>query len=121
MPVASASGPQRSKRRGGVRRHNPLRSTKKKTNVDEGEQEDEQEDVQEDGWDVALSQFRAKLRDLVFDGEPLGEVLPEKVLAARITKLVKEELKRSVSRIFYCVLAPHFTNFVILATAFPGH
>jgi len=29
---------------------------------------------------------------------------------ARVNKYVKENLKRSVSCFFYCVIAPHFTN-----------
>ena len=67
----------------------------------------------EDGWDVALANFRVALRDIVFVERPTGKESPETALAAEITKLVKEELKRSVSCIFYCVLAPHFTNFAI--------
>ena len=32
---------------------------------------------------------------------------------ARLNKFVKEDLKRSVSSLFYCVFIPHFTNLSI--------
>lgn len=93
-------------------RHNPVKSTKK-DDSDGGEHED--------GWDVALAQFQAKLHDIIRSGQPPGGLSPEMALAARIAKSVKEDLKRSVSHIFYCVPVHHFTVFAILATAAPGH
>jgi len=113
-PVASSSGPQRtSKRAKGSGRHNPVKSTRKQDDPDEGEHDD--------GWDLTLVRFQAKLHDLVRDGQPPGGLSPEMALAAKIVKLAKEDLKRSVSHIFYCVLVHHFTNFATPATATPGH
>ena len=70
---------------------------------------------------MALVQFRAKLHDIVRSGQPAGGLSPEVALAAKIIKAVKEDLKRSVSRIFYCILVHRFTDFAIPATATPGH
>ena len=95
------------------RKYNPVRPTKKNGDSDEGKLEN--------GWDAALTQFRAKLHDIVRSGQPSGGLSPEMALAAKIAHTVKEDLKRSVSRIFYCVLVHHFTDFAISATAAPGH
>ena len=79
------------------------------------------EEDNEDGWDVTLAHFRAKLNEIVYNGQPSGGLSPETALVAKITALVKADLKRSVSRVVYCVLAPRFTNPAILATASPKH
>jgi len=113
-PVASSSGPQRTRKDAkGSRKHNPVKSARKEDDNDEGEYED--------GWDATLVQFQAKLHDFVRDGQPSGGLPPEMALVAKITKLLKEDLERSVSRTFYCVLIHRFTNLVISATAAPGH
>ena len=110
-PVASSSGPQRTGTRAmGSRKHNPVKSTKKKEDSDEGE----------DDWDAILVQFQVKLHDIVHNGQPSGGLSPEMALAANIAKTVKEDLKRSVSRIFYCILVHRFTDSAISATATPG-
>ena len=107
-PIASSSGPQRTgKHANGSRKRNPVKSTK---DSDEGE----------NGWDATLVQFQAKLSDIVHNGQPSGGLSPEMALAAKITKTVKEDLKRSVSGIFYCVLVHRFTDSAISATATPG-
>jgi len=113
-PVASSSGPQRTgKCAKGSRKYNPVKTTKRKGDSDEVEHED--------GWDVTLVRFRAKLHDIVRDGQPSGGLSPETALAARITKSIKEDLKRSVSCIFYCVPVHRFTDSAIPATAIPGY
>lgn len=68
---------------------------KKKKDSDEGE-----------GWDVTLVRFRDNLGKLIFDRQPPEKLSPELVLAAEITKLVKEDLERSVSRIILSGLRP---------------
>jgi hypothetical protein len=95
------------------RRYDPVKSSTKKVDSDE--------DEHEDGWDVTLVKFRAKIRNIVRNGQPPGGLSPETALAAKILEIVKDDLKRSVSRIFYCVLVHRFTNSAILATATPGH
>ena len=113
-PVASSSGLQRTRKDAKEsRRHNPVKSAGKKDDNDEGEHED--------GWGATLVQFQAKLHDLVRNGQPPGGLPPEMALVAKITKQMKEDLKRSVSRTFYCVLVHRFTNIAISATAAPGH
>lgn len=113
-PVASSSGPQRTRKDArGARKHNPVKSTREKDDNDEGEHED--------GWGATLVQFQAKLHDLVRNGQPSGGLPPEMALVAKITKIMKEDLKRSVSHTFYCVLVHHFTDLAISATAAPGH
>ena len=72
-------------------------------------------DSDRDGWNQSLARFRAKFDGefgtphSVHDGQPSGGLTPEKALAS-LNKFVKEDLKRSVSSIFYCVFAHHFTN-----------
>jgi hypothetical protein len=66
------------------------------------------EGQQESGWHAALVRFQVKFSDLVFDGRPPGGLLPETALAAKTTKLIKEELKRSVSRIVLPRFRPPF-------------
>jgi len=95
------------------RRHNPVKSTRKKDKDDEGENED--------GWDATLVQFRAKLPNLVRDEQRAGWLSLEMSLAVRIANTIKEDLERSVSHIFYCVLVHRFTDFAIPTTAAPGH
>ena len=95
------------------RRYDPVKSTTKKVDSDE--------DEYEDGWDVVLVNFQAKLHDMVRNGRPPGGLSPEMALAAKIAETVKDNLKRSVSHIFYWVFVYHFTDSVILATATPGH
>ena len=107
-PIASSSGPQRTgKHTKGSRKHNPVKSTK---DSDEGE----------NGWDTILVQFQVKLHDIVHNGQPPGGLSPETALAAKISKTAKEDLKRSVSRIFYCVLVHRLTDSATSATATPG-
>ena len=93
-PVASASGPQRTRQsvREG-RRFDPVRSTKKPSS-------------KKDGWEQTLVRFRAEL-DAEFDplrnvhdGQPSGGLVPEMALAI-VHKLAKENLKRSVSGFFF--------------------
>ena len=55
---------------------------------------------------MTLTHFRARVRNIVFDEQPPGGFLPEKALAAKIMVLAKEELKRSVSRIFTAFSPP---------------
>ena len=85
------------------------------------ERDEDGEDGDEEGWDVALVHLWTKLDEIVLDGQPSGGSSLEKALIATITKTAKDELKRSVSCIFYCVFARLSTNFVILATAAPAH
>ena len=65
----------------------------------------------EDGWDKTLVRFRAEFdtQYSVHNGQPSGGLVPEMALA-KVTKFVKEDLKRSVSGFFYWVFAHHFTN-----------
>ena len=85
------------------------------------EQDEEGEDEDEEGWDVALVHLWTGLDEIVLNGQPSGGSSPEKALIAKTTKLARDELKRSVSCIFYCVVVRLFTNYVILATATPAH
>lgn len=113
FPVPSSSGPRCRLKWG---RHNPpVKPTKRKNEKgsDNGEYEG--------WWDTALVRFQTKLNHTVLSKQPPGRSSFEMALAAKIAKLVKEELKRSVGRIFYRVFAPHFTNSVILITAAPGY
>ena len=83
------------------RRYNPLREAKKKVDSDSDSE----------GWDRTLVRFRAHL-DTQYDfrnGQPSGGFVPETALA-RLSKFIKEDLKRSVSGFFYCVFVHHFTN-----------
>ena len=70
---------------------------------------------------MALVCFETRLSKIIFNGRLHEAVSPETVLAAEITKTVKDELKRSVSCIFYCVRARRSTNFAIPATATPSY
>lgn len=70
---------------------------------------------------MTLAHFRAKVNEIVYNGQPTGGLSPEAALVAKITALVKADLKRWVSRIVYCVIGRHFTNPVILATAPPEY
>ena len=99
-PVASLSGPKRTKQptREG-RRYDPTKTTKKVG-------------TKKGGWDQTLTRFRARLHDDLYgvrDGQPSGGLVPAMALA-KFEKIVKEDLKRSVSGFFYCVLVHHFTN-----------
>ena len=98
--AASSSGPKRTRQLAReTRRHNPLRSAKKKANSES------------DGWDRTLVRFRAYLDTLfnVQHGQPSGGLVPEMALA-KLTQFMKEDLKPSVSDFFYCVFVHHFTN-----------
>ena len=80
------------------RRYTPLKAAK--------------EAEKREGWDEALPRFRAQLHDNLYsvrDGQPSGGLVPAMALA-EIEKLAKEDLKRSVSGVFYCVVVHHFTN-----------
>ena len=91
--VASTSGAQRTTRSGKRKReYSPIKSMKKRNKVDE--------DEQGNGWGVTLLHFQAELHKIVFDRQPAGRSSPETALAAETAKLMKEELKQSVSRIF---------------------
>ena len=98
-PIVSSSGPQRTRQPvREARRHNPIKSTKKV-------------DSRKDGWDQTLVRFRAEF-DAIYSvqhGQPSGGLVPETALAS-VDKFVKDDLKRSVSCSFYCVLVHHFTN-----------
>ena len=113
-PIIPSSGPQRTSRHEkGNRKYDPVNPIETRNDVYEGEHEN--------SWDATFVRFRAKLHDIVFNGQPPGGLSPETALTAKIMKLIKEELKRSVSRVFYRVLALRFTNFAILATATSEH
>ena len=103
--MPSSSGPTRaniSAREG--RRYSPLRSAKKKAKFDS------------DDWSRTFARFRAGLNALylVHNGQPSGGVEPEVVLA-EVDRLVKDDLKQSVSNFFYCVF------FVISLICQPGN
>ena len=69
-------------------------------------------DSDEDDWDQTLVRFRAELDNTLYNvqnGQPSGGLVPAMALAS-MNKLAKEDLKRSVSCFFYCVLAHHFAN-----------
>ena len=99
-PVASSSGPKRTKQAAReVRRYNPLKTAERTASKKEG-------------WDQSLPRFRARLHGTLFsvqDGQPSGGLVPAMALAT-IDQLVKEDLEQSVSCFFYCVLVHRFTN-----------
>ena len=102
-PVASSSGPTRTRRsaREG-RKYDPIRAAEKAA-------------TKREGWDLALPRFRTRLHEDLYtvqNGQPSGGLVPAMALAT-IDKLVKEDLKRSVSGFFYCVLVHRFTNLSI--------
>ena len=102
-PVASSSGPTRARRsvREG-RRYTPIKTAEKAA-------------AKKEGWDQALRRFRDQLHDTLYsvrNGQPSGGLEPAMALAT-IDKLVKEDLQRSVSSFFYCVVIHHFTNLSI--------
>ena len=104
QPIASSSGAERTgKRTREGRRHNPIKPAKKAKKVEPRNDEE--------GWLGTLNRFRDKFKALysVQDGQPPGGFVPETALA-KISKYVKEDLKRSVSCSFYCAFAHHFTN-----------
>ena len=77
------------------RKYNPVKPTKKPI-------------LKRDGWDKTLARFRTKL-DAKFDtlqnvrdGQPSGGLVPEMALA-EVDRMMKEDLKRSVSGFLYCV------------------
>jgi len=99
-PVASSSGPTRTRKttREG-RKYDPLRAAEK-------------EAAKKRGWDQALPRFWSQLHDDLYrvqNGQPSGGLVPATAFAS-IEKLVKEDLERSVSSFFYCVLVHRFTN-----------
>ena len=96
----SSSGPKRTRQPAReARRYDPIKSAKKKA------------DSRKDGWDQALARFRAELDTLysTYNKQPSGGLVPEMALA-EVNKFVKEDLKRSVSDFFYCVIVHRFTN-----------
>ena len=103
-PVASSSGPQRTRQsaRDG-RRYDPAKRGK------------DTPDSDIEGWNQTLVRFRAEFDGefntpySVHNGQPSGGFVPEEALA-KISEFVKEDLKRSVSVFFYCVFVHHFTN-----------
>ena len=74
----------------------------------------EMADSKKGGWNQTLVRFRAEFdtQHSVRNGQPSGGLVPAMALASS-TKFVKEDLKRSVSGFFYCVLVHHFTNLSI--------
>ena len=99
-PAESSVGPQRTRQAARkARRHDPAKPAKKKAKP-------EKED-----WNPTLSRFRSHFDPLfsVQNGRPSGGLEPEMALAD-ISKIVKDDLKQSVSGFFYCVLVHHFTN-----------
>ena len=107
-------GPQRTaKRAGESRKYNPVNLTNRKGDNDESEHGDD--------WGTALARFRAKLHNIVHYKQPTVGLSPEVALAAKTRNAMEEELKRSVSYIFYCVPVRRFTGVVVLVTATPGH
>ena len=96
-PVVPSSGPQRTRRNAKGKRRKTL--TYKKA-IDESEEGD--------GWDAALIRFQANVIETVFDGQAPGELPPEMALAASIAKILKDELKRSVSHIVLLRSHPPF-------------
>ena len=81
------------------RRYNPIKTAEKAA-------------AKKEGWNQALTRFRTQLHDTLYtvrNGQPSGGLVPAMALA-EIEKLVKEDLKRSVSNFFYCVLVHRFTN-----------
>ena len=107
-PVTSSSGPQRTRQstREG-RRFDPVRSTKPSP--------------KKVSWEQTLVRFRAKVDaelDTLRNGQPSGGIVPEMALA-NVNKMVKEDLKRSVSGFFLLRFRSSFHQFVNLATAAP--
>jgi len=97
-PVASSSGPTRTKKSGKEgRRYDPARTAQKTAQKKEG-------------WDQSLPRFWAQLNDVLHNiRQPSGGLVPATALA-EIDKLAKEDLKRSVSSFFYCVIVHRFAN-----------
>ena len=79
--------------------------------ADSKKADSEDDDSGKADWDRTLVRFRAELDTLysVHNGQPSGGLVPE-VALAKVNELVKEDIKRSVSGSFYCVLVHHFTN-----------
>jgi hypothetical protein len=113
LPVVSSSGPQRAGKRAKETRYDPVKSTTKEVGFGEGEHED--------GWDAIFVRFQAKLRNMVRNRQPPGGLSFEMALVANLQESMEEDLKRSVSRIFYCVLVHRPIDSAILATAIPEH
>ena len=92
------------------RRYNPLRKAMKKVDSDS------------EGWDRTLVRFRAHLDTICGfqNGQPSGGFVPETALA-RLSKFVKEDLKRSVSDFFLLRFHSSSHKFVNLATAALQH
>ncbi|KAF9791113.1 hypothetical protein BJ322DRAFT_1039820 [Thelephora terrestris] len=86
--VRSSVGPQRATNRAKkTRKRNAVRSTKKTCGIGEGRRKD--------SWDVILVHFRARLREIVRNGQSPQKLTPKKDLVSKIVRLVREELKRS--------------------------
>lgn len=113
LPVAPSSGPKRAGKRAKERRYDPVKSTTNEVGFDE--------DDRGDGWGAVFVRFQAKLRNMVRNGQPPEGLSPEIALVAKLQEAMEEDLKQSVSRIFYCVLVHHPIDSVTLATAIPGH
>ena len=79
--------------------------------ADSKKADSEDDDLGKADWDRTLVRFRAEFDTPynVHSGQPSGGFVPEVALAS-IHKFVKDDLKRSVSGCFYCVLIHHFTN-----------
>ena len=96
-PVASSSGPQRTVQPAReARRHDPVKLAEKVNPKQDRE-----------GWDQTLARFQTE-----FDAQRKrhsGPLEPAMALAM-IEKIIKGDLKRSVSCSFYCVFAHHFIN-----------
>ena len=102
-PVASSSGPVRTKHRA----RNARRYYKPVVSANEADTREDRE-----GWDLTLARFEAEIdamRRKVQDGRPSGGLVPATALA-EVEKFIKEDLEQSVSVSFYCAPIHRFTN-----------
>ena len=91
------SGNRRAAREG--RKYDPIRAAEKAA-------------AKKEGWDRVLPRFLTQLHNelhSVGDAQPSRGLIPATALA-KIDKLVKEDLERSVSGFFHYILVHHFTD-----------
>ena len=94
-PAAPSTGPQRTRRTG--------RKSRRRT-------AEEKAALKKEAWDDTLARFRGQLQVFfVLDGQPPGGLTPEMALA-QVFQIAKDDLKNSVSGVFYWILVHHFTN-----------
>ena len=97
-PAASSTGPQRTKQ--------TTKSSRKR-------EFEKMVASKKEGWDLTLVRFQGQLGvSLALDGQLPGGLTPEMALA-NIYKIVKGDLKNSVSGFFYWILVHRFTNLSI--------